>query len=217
MNKSLLYIRLLMLFAIVSYSGCSREIGFAYKDGGLEVLLVEQISEISLGNKVTLKASFSDSSGRLFGDGLPFKWTSSNTDVLVVNSSGELVPIKVGVATISVEFLTQNNTFSNSFNVTVVEPLKGAERFLINISINSLTLMVGQDHDLDYEFSETLNTENMEVNWESSDPEIVSINEQGVVDGLAIGIATVSVSLDYQGETYDDSIDVNVVNRIALE
>lgn len=139
-----------------------------------EVTLVE-------GQKASLSVKY-------LPDGVIYKgtleWESSNTSVATVDN-GEIVAVGTGETTITVTAEENGNTFNATCKVTVNKLPEGN----IAIDESDFDLSIGHTKQLSV-IGNDVDTSN--VTWESSDPSIVSVDENGVVTALKEGTATIT-------------------------
>jgi alpha-tubulin suppressor-like RCC1 family protein/subtilisin family serine protease len=118
-------------------------------------------------------------------------WTSSNANVASVNQNGEITPLGIGTAIITVT--TEDGGYSASCDVLVREivPATG-----VTLNTNSLELSIGQQERL---FA-TVNPEDStdkRVKWSSSNEAVATVDDKGTVIGHSIGSSVITVtSLD---------------------
>lgn len=114
-----------------------------------------------------------------------FTWNSSDTDVATVSSSGTIKGIKPGNATISV---TTANGLTAKCDVEVLS----REPKAISISPSEAFLEAGETINLkasiepEYAYSE--------VEWQSNDQKIATVNDKGLVTGVSEGKTTITAT-----------------------
>jgi len=114
-------------------------------------------------------------------------WGSSDPSVATVDAQGVVRALADGTAVITA---TTDNGLSATCTVTVRRPSASG----ISISLNTLSLTVGDSQSLSYvvEPSNAAYT----LTWESSDPSVATVDEQGVVRALADGTADITATTD---------------------
>mgnify|MGYP003305837674 CR=1 FL=1 len=139
------------------------------------------------------------------------KWTSSNTSVISVNSSGSLSAKKEGTATITVTSAT-NPSLTASVTITVLpkieKPILPVSS--IKISAKSTVGYIGSTLTLSAKLSPSGSTGKVE--WYSADEEIATITQSGVVTCLLAGKVTITAKC---GENITDSITITVKEVIS--
>uniref|UniRef100_UPI00261365B9 Ig-like domain-containing protein n=1 Tax=uncultured Microbulbifer sp. TaxID=348147 RepID=UPI00261365B9 len=140
--------------------------------------------------QLTAQGTFSDgTTADLTGS---VAWTSSDTHIVTVDSSGELAAVNEGNATVSA---SQAGIDSNTATVTVT----GAVLTAIQVTPASNSLAKGTTQQLTAQgtFSDGT-TEDLTYNvaWTSSDTHIVTVDSQGQLAAVNEGSATVSTSKD---------------------
>jgi len=160
----------------------------------------------ALGATGQLDASARDQNGNTLL--AQFTWSSSDTTVVTVDSEGLVTGLNNGTATVTV----RSGTVSNSVAVTVEQ-----EPASIALSRDE-AILTALDDVLQLEasvFDANDNAMSPEVTWESSDPAVVSVDDDGRITSLANGTTTVTATV----ESISDSVTVTVrqvVSRLDL-
>ncbi|MEI6736857.1 MAG: sialate O-acetylesterase [Pseudomonadota bacterium] len=113
------------------------------------------------------------------------KWTSSNTKVATVSSTGKVTAKGPGTATITVK--TVSGAFAKTCKVKVLMPVKS-----VKLNKTSISLAKGKTSQLKATVSPT-NASNKKVTWKSSNTKIVTVSSTGLVKTKAKGTAYVTV------------------------
>ncbi|MBD5524309.1 MAG: Ig domain-containing protein [Lachnospiraceae bacterium] len=131
-------------------------------------------------------------------DNCEIKWSSDNTDIVTVDNRGHLKAINEGNATITATSVYKSVEYTDIYNVTVNNPT-------INLGAASL-LHVGETDIL----SVVTIPENASINWNSSNLDVVSVNDAGKIKGISEGTATITATMIYNNVSYsaDCTIDV---------
>lgn len=128
-------------------------------------------------------------------------WKSSDTSVVTIADTGVVTAKAVGTATIK---LIVGNV-STSCKVTVVQPVTS-----ITLDKTSLSLEALQT----YQLKATVNPSNAQdktVSWESSDPAVATVDQNGLVTALTKGSATITVRA-MDGSNISKTCSVTVTN-----
>ena len=102
-------------------------------------------------------------------DNTAVTWSSSNEKAVTVNENGFLMAVGAGTATIKAEC----NGFEATCKVTVKNPLLGLS---IDGDIYTYYLEEGQEVDLDVTYYPEDTTDNKDVTWSSSNPNVASVD-----------------------------------------
>jgi len=130
------------------------------------------------------------------------KWSSSNNDVASVSETGVVTAKENGTATITVT--TEDGGKTATCTVTVSESVATQVR----INKTSTTLNVGQAEALTATVTPA-NTSDKAVTWSTSDETIATVTEQGgVVNAIAPGEATITVTTVSGGQTHTCTVTV---------
>ena len=105
-------------------------------------------------------------------------WKSSNTDIVTVNQSGTITAIKEGMATITATTTDQGKT--EKIAVTVVIPTTPVTG--ITLSKEKTSINVGSSQKITASIHPN-NATNKDITWNSSNTNIASVDENGVVIG----------------------------------
>ena len=129
-------------------------------------------------------------------------WSSSNAQVVTVDTNGTLSTHKAGNATITAS--STDGLLRATCNVTVVagEPVKS-----VLLADQTVTKAVGDVFLVDYTINPA-EASNQEVTWSSSNPAIVSVNENGCMRALRVGSATITITT--KDGKHKDKLQVNV-------
>lgn len=118
-------------------------------------------------------------------EGAAVIWSSSDSDVATVSESGLVTAVKAGTATITAKV---NDETTATCAVTVQEKTTT----LISLDKTEITLTVGNTEQL----TATVNPETETVTWSSSDPEVATVSEDGLVTAVKAGTATITAKLN---------------------
>lgn len=150
-----------------------------------DVTLATTSIELAIGDTQTLTATPIPTDAST----ADFVWESNNTDVAIVNQSGKVTAIKAGKATITVTL--KDGSKSATCEVTV----KAADPSAITLSETSIELAINGTETLKATvFPADASKANLK--WKSSDPEVASVDNAGVVTGLKAGTATITVEVE---------------------
>ena len=116
-------------------------------------------------------------------------WSSSDPSVATVNSSGVVKGIKDGTVTITAK--TKDGTVVASITITV----KKAEPTIESISFSQNTVSVKKDDTLGLiPIVTPSELSSSKLNWESSNPSIATVDENGKVTGVSVGETVITVT-----------------------
>ena len=142
---------------------------------------------ISVGSKASLEMIASPSNGYIQSK----SFTSSASDIVKVDSNGVIEGIKVGSARIMANV---NNRFNRDTMVRVVSKNIPA-RFVTSVTNISFTstsdkIGVGTTKKMDFKVSPN-NADETTILWESTNENIVKVDEEGNITGVAVGQAII--------------------------
>ena len=116
---------------------------------------------------------------------LNLSWSSEDTNIVAVSASGVLKGISPGETRI---WARTPNGLSASCRVTVPP-----EPEAVSVSPGELELLRGQSALLDCSFTPS-DAATLSVTWESSNPDVAAISQEGVVRALRLGHATLTAT-----------------------
>lgn len=134
-------------------------------------------------------------------------YSSSNTNVAIVDEYGNFTAVGVGRATITGE----RNGVTGSVNVSVTADSSGSSGYddttssvtkVTGVSINrtSLSMKVNESEMLSATVTPSY-ANNTSVTWSSSNPSVAIVDNNGVVEALKTGSATITVKTADGGKT----------------
>ena len=130
-------------------------------------------------------------------------WTSDNEDVVMVTQSGQVGAMSPGTAIITAT--TEDGGLTANCEVTVKEDYKE----VTGIAFNKTTMVLNVSDNEKLAFTITpSDATNKNVSWSSSDGSVVSVDEEGVIEGLKEGSAIITVTTEDGGFT--DQCEVTV-------
>ena len=113
-------------------------------------------------------------------------WESSNPEVATVSAKGKITAVTPGTATITCT-ATDGSEVTSTCSVTVIQLVD-----TVKIDAASTT-PVNKNNSLDLDVQITPETAtNQTVTWESSNPDVATVNSKGTVKAVGIGTATIS-------------------------
>ena len=124
-------------------------------------------------------------------------WTSSDESVATVNN-GMITAIKPGTAEITA-VLSTNEQIIDSCEVTVIAPLQA---IITTETISPYMLQPGQSEKLTY-YLYPYDATDVSLSFSSSAPDIISVNENGILTAIDNGTAQITISTGDISTTVD--------------
>ncbi len=135
-------------------------------------------------------------------------WSSSDTSVATVSSTGLVTAVKAGDATITVT--TQDGGFTATCDITVEARLVNS----VTVSPSSLLLDLGDNKTADLSVVvDVTNDAPQTVTWTSSNSTIASVNSSGKVTAKKAGTAVITATSTFDN-TKKGTCEVTVANAI---
>jgi len=179
-----------------NYSQIRYEVGIQVKDN-TGVIKVDSVTvspkstTMFVGDTKTLSATVLPQNAT----GKSVKWISSNSNIVTVDSDGEITAVKEGDAIIYANSLDGSNK-SGSCNVAVeAKPVTDIKVTSITLSDQSKTLEIGNKIKLSATVLPS-NATNKKVTWSSTNETIASVDQDGNVQALVGGKATIKATAD---------------------
>jgi len=159
----------------------------------VEAVLDKKELTINVGESASIKGSFP---GLTSMSGSPkMTWKSSNENVVTVSNSGSIVTptgkikaVGSGQARVTLDPVI-GPPVSCTVNVTYIAPQKA------EITPNPLNVTVGNTKSLNVKYSPE-GASAKKVTWESSNPNVATVSNTGLVKGVSVGNATITATTD---------------------
>ncbi|SET08973.1 Ig-like domain-containing protein [Anaerobranca gottschalkii] len=134
------------------------------------------------------------------------EWSSTNRNVATVDQNGNVRAVGPGTATINTRTLAGNRVATAT--VTVKAPVTG-------VSIQGESkMLIGETQQLTAAITPA-NASNKKVSWASSNPSVLSIDQNGKVTANSLGEATVTVTTEDGGKKAE--FKISVVSEMPLQ
>ena len=133
-------------------------------------------------------------------------WTSSDTGIISVDSNGMITAKKVGQATIRIRTQLGSSIYSDTITIDVyVEPT-------LSISNPTSDIVEGTSYDFNFDFTgeDGQSATPDSVTWNSSDTDVLTIDNDGVVTTVSTGTSTITVTVTYQNQSYSENFNFSV-------
>ena len=124
------------------------------------------------------------------------RWSSSNENIAKVDSNGTVTGISAGTCTI---MASTSNNITATKEITVSSNIKSVEKVSI-VGSTSITMKVGGTKYLYYTISPSDAT-NKKVAYKSSNPSVVYVDSNGIMAGVGVGTAIVTITTQDGGKT----------------
>jgi uncharacterized protein YjdB len=131
-------------------------------------------------------------------------WSSSNANVATVDSKGLVTGVNAGETAITAKVGSHTATC----NVTVVVLMEG-----ISINYEELSVVKGDTAQLTAKTIPEDTTEDKAIVWSSSDPEVATVDGNGLVTAIKTGKATIKAKSELTG--FSGSCEITVVSPMT--
>lgn len=144
-------------------------------------------------------------------------WESSDTDVLTINNKGEAIAKSPGDVTITVKVNTEEGlTVLNEYNITITNNVvtdpppveepptgQGTNTLMASVSISNpiSSIVASSSYTFETVFTNIMGEQVSlpNVEWTSSDPNILTVDNNGLIEAIAAGTVSVSVTVQVSG------------------
>lgn len=189
-----------LMFLGILLTGCTKDNGQPGTPGLQKLILSTSSVTLQIGENCTLTVTTEPEDI----DGAVLTWTSSDPDIASVAETSEnsatVTALAAGTASVTVSCGDINATC----NITVTEETDGPVAEKVTVTPGTASVEVGETVQLEASV-EPADTR-FEITWISDNPDVASVDENGLVTGVANGYATISAKAG--GKTGSCSITV---------
>ncbi len=167
---------------------------------GLEVTPKKVV--IDVGERVTLSTKFTPDTA----SNTNVVWSSSDEKIATVNKDGEVTGKQGGMAVIQCK--TDDGGYNAFCIVTVIEEVTE-----LKIKPEQYKLGLGKTFQLTVEIANST-ASNKEVEWYSSDEDVVTVDKNGKIRGISLGYATIT-AMALDGSDAEATCEIRVVTEVT--
>ncbi len=173
-----------------------------------DVIVPEESIELEIGGKDKIEVTVTpdDATNK------EVEYKSSNEKVVKVDEDGNIEAVGEGTATITVTSKS-DPTKKDTITITVKKPVVDVED--VDIPKDRIDLLVGDKNKVPVTVTPD-NATNKEVEYKSSDESIVKVDENGIIEAVDEGTATITVT-SKADSTKKDTIIVTVKKPVPQE
>ena len=169
------------------------------------ISITSTLQRIEKDDTETLSFDYFDDQGQKQSLQTP-RWTSSDTGIISVDSNGVITAKKVGRATVRVRTQVGSSIYDDTITIDVyVEP-----QLSISNPTNSITEGTSYDFNFDFTGEDGQSATPDSVKWNSSDTDVLTIDDDGVVTTVSTGTSTITVTVNYQNQSYSENFNFTV-------
>jgi uncharacterized protein YjdB len=155
--------------------------------GGAKVIVTPATDSIVIGSSVTLSARVVNAQGQTVNGAKVF-WNTSNANIATVSSNGAVTSVDTG----TVQIAASSNGVSGLSNITVLpKPVAS-----VHVTPQAQSIKVGQKFEFQAQPLDAGGNAltGRVVTWASSDPTIATVDDTGLVTGVAVGPTTITAT-----------------------
>ena len=142
-------------------------------------------------------------------------WTSGNSGIATVDENGKVTGVSAGTTTITGK-LANNMTVTSSVTVTII-PVESIEITGEGVSEDAVSVPRKDTVDLNVTYSPEDATEVTDVTWTSSDEDVATVDENGVLTGVNGGTATITASMGGKTDTITVTVTEVHLGGVSLD
>lgn len=138
--------------------------------------------------------------------GTSVSWSSSDSGVAKVNSSGKITAVAAGTATITAKITSGGDTATATCKVTVSKPS-------ISVTASSSTIEFSQRDNGTCKVTAKVSPDGDDITWSTSDSAVATVSGSGktaTVTARGAGSATITATYKVSGTTVTDSCTITV-------
>lgn len=135
-------------------------------------------------------------------------WNSSNENIATVDKNGNITVINVGEC--DIEAVSEDGDFKAKCKI-IVKPIPVES---ISFANSFYQMEIGGTKQLSVIIIPQ-NAGNRKINWDSSNPAIASVDENGIIQSYAAGYTTITATSEDGGHTASCNISVVLIDRMV--
>ena len=170
------------------YAGQDTESSFSVSHAVTDITLSEPSLRIEKGESAQLTATVNDDATNK-----NVIWSSADESIATVNENGEVIAVGFGTTTISIRSESNPDVVSTCEVTVIYHPVTE-----IAISQTTANLKVGENLQLTATINEDASEKS--VVWTSSDENIATVDDNGIVTGIHYGLVTITVAAKNEGD-----------------
>lgn len=173
------------------------------------VVVSPDTATLVVGQSKQLTAKTFDAGGTEL-NGRTITWSSSNEDVASVSSSGKVLAVAPGSATIT----ASSEGKSDKATITVVAPVSS-----VTVSPDSISVIIGNTSTLTATVKDAdgHTLEGRDVTWKSGNTGIARVDDDGVVTGVAAGATTVTATSGGKSGSAKVVVTLEPVDKVTVQ
>lgn len=176
------------------------------KGNEITSLHINGSSDVTIGNTLNLSYTYEPSNATY----AQVNWSSSDTSIATVSSSGVVTGIKAGTVTITITAKDGSGVKSTKA-IRVINSASTVSVTGVSVSPTNGKVEVGKTLQLSATVSPS-NATNKNVTWTSSNTAVATVDSKGIVTGVKTGSTTITVKTADGNKTATANITVEVIN-----
>ncbi|WP_165731880.1 Ig-like domain-containing protein [Polaribacter sp. 20A6] len=188
-------------------------------ENNIEVIAVDKkltidnvIEEIIISKTHQYTSTFTNELGEI--EDLKVSWNSSHPSIITVSNEGLITAISEGTATVTASTTTADGKTINTEDTVAVVTID--ERISINNPIEELNISNTHQYTTTYTNSSG-ETENTAITWQSSNTNVLTVSNTGLITAIAPGEAVITVTVNSSNNTLTTQDSVIVIGNTTQE
>jgi len=174
-----------------------------------KIAVTPSSDSITLGGSVTLSASALDGNGHPVS-GAKIFWNTENSSIATVSSSG----VVTGIATGAVRIAASSNGVSGFSAITVIPPS------VASVQVTPSSAAITVDGTVHFQAATLDGSGNpltgRTITWSSSNTGVATVDNTGLVTGVAVGAATITATSEGKSGTAGIAVAAQVAASISV-
>ena len=169
----------------------------------VESISIKTATTIAIGGSETLSVTYTPSDANT---GKAITWTSDKTNIATVDANGKVTGVAAGTAVITA-------TSEKGKKATCTVTVQAVAVTGVSIAPTSVTIKEGATTNLTATVQPS-NATNKNISWSSNKTNIATVNASGVVTGVAVGEATITVTTEDGNKTATCTVTVEEASPV---
>ena len=177
-----------------------------------EIRFLNPIKNISVSETYQLNVRYFNNIG--VEETVNIMWTSEDTSIATVDSNGLVTGVSMGVTTIKAQTLVGTKTVENNLSITITAnttELKSEEIIFLN-PVESIAITETYQYNVAY-YNSLGEQETVNITWSSEDTSIATVDSNGLVTGISMGVTTIKAQTLVGTKTIENTTTITITQE----